>query len=643
MNRLEIIARNPLVPWLQARRIELFQNNTRAKRCPCQEHSRKDAVHITGEVWHCHVCGIGGSVIDWLMHELGVSVKDSIESLSVSVCPPISPPPRPHAPAAASEVVATYTYMSATGEPLYEVLRWEPGRNGDKKSFTKRRPNGKGGWISNVDGVAPVLYHLPELAKAQTVWLVEGEKDVHTMEQLGFVATTGDGGANNFKADVEPLKGKDVILCGDNDPVNSRGERPGETYIQTAADKLNGVAKSVSRVHVPAPAKDVTEYVDTFGDDTIAAEACRMLSTEAEVIFGPLLRKLLDLKKPEKNDPNELIRHRWLCKGALGLFVAPSGIGKSSFIMQCSILWTLGRDAFGMTPTRPLKIVIVQAENDDGDMAEMRDGVIAGMGLTEDEIEIVLNVIEFRTEFAVTGTGFCKLVARVLKESKADIIIIDPVLAYLGGAMNDQETVGAWLRNHLMPVCKVYNAGAILVHHTNKPPSGKEKPDWKGDDYSYLGGGSAEFTNACRFVLAMRSIGVRGVYELIAAKRGGRLGWRNEAGDQAIYTKRIAHSKVPGVICWYEVKDGEEGSDIEAHPTMAEYLAIFPDQWNKGPREALLTGRELRKVFVVKGWPYQREPGIRADAIYAGSLQQAQGDRTEKLIGKPEAIKALQS
>ena len=39
--------------------------------------------------------------------------------------------------------------------------------------------------------------------------------------------------------------------------------------------------------------------------------------------------------------------------------------------MQMSMNWALGRTTFGIRPERPLKSLIVQAENDRGDVAEM--------------------------------------------------------------------------------------------------------------------------------------------------------------------------------------------------------------------------------------------------------------------------------
>ena len=97
----------------------------------------------------------------------------------------------------------------------------------------------------------------------------------------------------------------------------------------------------------------------------------------------------------------------------------------------------------------------------------------------------------------------------------------------------------------------------MVVHHTNKPPAGREKPDWSGGDFAYLGGGSAEWANWARAILVVRSLGSHSVFELRAAKRGGRLGWKEADGETKTFTKLIAHANEPGVICWREADPSE--------------------------------------------------------------------------------------
>ena len=274
---------------------------------------------------------------------------------------------------------------------------------------------------------------------------------------------------------------------------------------------------------------------------------------------GPAARRLSTLERFRQNDPDELLMHRFLCrKGAL-LVCGPTGIGKSALGMQCAVLWALGRPAFGIQPKSAIRSLIIQAENDDGDIAEMRDGVVKGLQLNLEESESACSNILFIREDSRSGKEFLVEVVRpLLKEHKPDLLWIDPALSYLGGDMNSQKDVGTFLRNGLNPLLNKFNCGAVVVHHTNKPTVGREKPDWSGNDFAYLGAGSAEWANWARAVLAIRSVNSKKLFQLQAGKRGVRLRWTDKAG-MPVTSKFIAHSKDPSVICWSEVNE----EDIE--------------------------------------------------------------------------------
>ena len=272
----------------------------------------------------------------------------------------------------------------------------------------------------------------------------------------------------------------------------------------------------------------------------------------------PIAKKLSELVLPPECDPSELLRFRFLCREGGLLLVGPTGIGKSSLAMQAMILWALGREMFGIRPAHPLKSLVVQAENDEGDLAEMRDGVIRGLGLSaEDAAQAGDNVIVAR-EDSRTGQDFVDEVLRpMLAQHRPDLVWIDPALAYLGGEANSQKDVGRFLRNMLNPLLHEFGCGCVVVHHTNKPASGKEKPDWQAGDFAYLGGGSAEWANWARAVIVLRSVGSHSVFELRAAKRGPRLRWHEPDGETPCFTKMIAHAKESGVICWREADESE--------------------------------------------------------------------------------------
>ncbi len=160
---------------------------------------------------------------------------------------------------------------------------------------------------------------------------------------------------------------------------------------------------------------------------------------------------------------------RWLCRGGSLLLCGPTGIGKSSFAMQFAIMCALGLPFFGIKPAGKLKVLVIQAENDDGDMVEMRDGIFRGLKLTEVQQAEAGQRIQVVCESALTGADFVAVVRELVAKHKPDLLVIDPLFAYLGDSVNEQRAVSAFLRNGLNPILQEHGCGLVLVHHTNKP------------------------------------------------------------------------------------------------------------------------------------------------------------------------------
>lgn len=138
-------------------------------------------------------------------------------------------------------LVATYNYTDEPGKLLYQKLRYKLPDGG--KTFSIRRPDGKGGWIYKdvMQGVTEVLYNLPEVVKADTVYIVEGEKDVETLRKHSLTATCNTHGAGpcKWKSHLSQwFKGKTVIILPDNDDV-------GRQHANEVARNLHGVADSI--------------------------------------------------------------------------------------------------------------------------------------------------------------------------------------------------------------------------------------------------------------------------------------------------------------------------------------------------------------------------------------------------------------
>jgi len=269
-------------------------------------------------------------------------------------------------------------------------------------------------------------------------------------------------------------------------------------------------------------------------------------------------RKLSEYKKPI-NDPAELLKHRYLCKGGGLLLVGATGLGKSSLTMQLAIKWALGQSCFGLEPAKPIKSLIIQAENDEGDLGEMKDGVFNGVNLSEEDQARAADNIHIYSENEKVGIElFEQTITPLLNDVKPDLLWIDPALSYIGGDMNSQEAVGKFLRNQLNPVLTKHQCGGVVIHHTNKPIV--FNPSQPSFDPAYLGAGSAEWANWARAVLALRKTDVENLFELIAAKRGTRLKWKSADGESLAFKRYIGYCKRPDTICWVEmaIADAEE-------------------------------------------------------------------------------------
>ncbi len=500
------------------------------------------------------------------------------------------------APKPASRIVATYDYRDRDGKTLFQVVRYEP------KDFRQRRPDGKGGWIWNMDGVEKVLFRQPEIVRAiageKFIFLCEGEKDVESMAQCGFDATCNPGGAAK-KADgekwltgyTETLRGADVCIIADKD-----GD--GRKHAQIVAGKLHGVAKSVRVIELPdttgKPVKDaadfftaggkpeaIIELVDTAPTWTPQAALdplpCNDDPPEQTTPQPPAAKSLGDLQRRTADDPNELLRTGYLCRGGGLLLAAPTGIGKSSFGIQAQIMFALGRPMFGIQPARPLRSLYIQAENDDGDLAEMRDGVIAGLDLSPGELETVYaSIITAHENTRTLRAFFENTIAPLLELHRPDLLWIDPALSYIGSDASTQKDVGFFLRNLLNPLLTKHGCGCVVIHHTNKPSKGEEKSAWQAGDFAYLGSGSAEWANWARAVLAIRSVGSHEVFELRAGKRGSRIGWKDDDGKTS-FARLIGHATEPGVICWRTATEDETPAGKPRRPgTREDLIAIVP-------------------------------------------------------------------
>jgi hypothetical protein len=150
--------------------------------------------------------------------------------------------------------VAAYDYRDERGRLLSQNVRFDP------KDFRQRRPNGRGGWIWNMDGVRRVPYRLSELAEQPRIFIVEGEKDCDALWTLELAATTNAAGAGKWSeehtAALVALTVPEVVVLPDNDV-------PGEKHAIAVAASCRAAGLQVKLVRLSGlpPKGDVSDWL----------------------------------------------------------------------------------------------------------------------------------------------------------------------------------------------------------------------------------------------------------------------------------------------------------------------------------------------------------------------------------------------
>jgi hypothetical protein len=228
--------------------VEGFRKDGRGYKGLCPFHSdHEPSLRVNLKdgkwLWFCHPCDTGGNAFE-LLKRLGKPPKAAKKDSERKDQP-----------------TATYDYTDKDGTVLFQALRFGDGKG---KTFRQRQPDGKGGWIWSVPEDVRTLYNLPEVTRAEEVFIVEGEKDVETARRLGVTATTNALGAGKWLPKYSQLlAGKNIVLIPDNDKA---GEKHRYVVLKSLCDSSEHPT-SIKVVQLPK-GKDLTEWVEAGGNST---------------------------------------------------------------------------------------------------------------------------------------------------------------------------------------------------------------------------------------------------------------------------------------------------------------------------------------------------------------------------------------
>lgn len=411
--------------------------------------------------------------------------------------------------------------------------------------------------------------------------LVELEKDQHTPEmQWALLKDSGlpiaaviDSAGGSMHAWVK-------LDASNREEFNARRDIVYRHMAHAAPDKANKNPSRFSRL--PGVLRNGVEQ-RLIALNIGAASWDHWEAREIEIQDADIIgTSITELAQAEIDHSLTLLGSRLLCVGGSLLFGGPSGIGKSSALSQMGINWALGREAFGIMPARPLKIVMIQAENDRGDLIEMAKGTIP-RGLTEDKFARLGANFTLLKCNDKTGAEFLKYVRRVLNKHRPDLLFVDPLTSFAGCAMTDDAKIPEFLRGGFNHMLDEFRTALLLAHHTPKT-NRLDTSAYKPSDWMYQLAGCADLTNWARGIIVVETTRNPALFRFHAAKRGKRVDWENADGEPTL-SKLFAHSVIKDRIEW-----------LAATPEDVESLKSARS--NKPPR---MTPEQLRNYLPVTG------------------------------------------
>lgn len=383
-------------------------------------------------------------------------------------------------------VVATYDYRTASGELVYQVVRYAP------KSFRQRVPDGRGGWTWSLRDLPAeeraLPYKLPEIAKAVAngkarVAIVEGEKDVEALWALGVPATTNAAGAGKWTA-AHARRLAEVGVRGVK--VLADRDEPGKAHAAQVARicRQAGLEVVGGGFYVAAcedGCKDASDLALKHGSNTrewpLELVEVTDEAPEADKPTGLPVIAATSLRM-------EATKWLWadrLPLGAVSLLVGREGVGKSTLAMDIAARLSVGKLEGHPDPAGTL---VVSFEDDAARTLLPRFLAAGGDPRRLWFLSMLTLPKDVRRLDAVVG------------ELGVRLLIMDPLSAALGsgGVDTHRDADVRAVLAHLQDLAQRRKAGILCLAHWNKGMSSEPLDRVLG---------SRAFTAASRSVLAL--------------------------------------------------------------------------------------------------------------------------------------------
>ena len=477
----------------------LEEGRRRGKEQPfrCPRHGDEHPslkVNLDKNVWICGPCGQKGTA--WQLAAF-LSNHDPADK------PPVTAWLREHgllsgngrrATASPKRTIAcTYAYRDAHGELQYEDVRFTP------KDFRPRRPDGRGDWIWDLEGVQRVPYALERLVDSTPeVFVPEGEKDCETLWSQHVPATCNIGGAGQPWLDSYSEQLKTVVdvrrayILPDHDV-------PGHRHAQQAAASLHRVGIEVRVVTLPGlhdgpPAsdhgRDISHWLETH---TIAELKARAAETPIWTPTSPAMPshwQRLDLAELATwpCEPLRPIVDQLFALGNLVYLAAESQTGKSLLALYVAQMCLHGGrlfDRFTVTPINHLMYAVLEDP-----ARRIHDRLLDMQRSFPTPLARARCLFYVAPGFTLTEDRFWQWFEHTIVSERHQLVILDTYQKATPGLESFDDKAQGPILHRLSEMTRRLNVTIVVIDHLRKQPSGayRRRGDVGLDDIKGSGG-----------------------------------------------------------------------------------------------------------------------------------------------------------
>lgn len=315
--------------------------------------------------------------------------------------------------------------------------------------------------------------------KPDPVLVVEGASDVAACLTMGVTAIGRPSNASGAKLLGERLKGREVIVVGENDP-KSDGSWPGRDGAASIADQLTAAwGRSVARALTPDWEKDVRDWLRSRNPDLSSETACRdagrdlvaalqgnpiraPIGTGAAQIGFPPPVPLSELEEP---GPVPWVWTGFLAAGFITLLTGLWKAGKTTLVSHLIKATKVGGDLAGVV--NPSRVLVVSEES-----AKLwrirRDRERLGAN-----VDVLCRPILGRCDKG-QWTAFVSYLQGLVVQHQYDLVVLDTLASFW--PVNDENN-SSEVMTALMPLRGLSDCGAslLLVHHPRKSEGAEGK------------------------------------------------------------------------------------------------------------------------------------------------------------------------